>query len=70
MYPGRCPGLGASALSGRAGNRASALSGRAGNRVSALSGRAGLCLNHTDFLDLIQCLLDIIQDILHILDTY
>ena len=31
---------------------------------------AGHCLNHTDFLDFIQCLLDIIQDILHILDTY
>ena len=31
---------------------------------------AGHCLNHTDFLDFIQCLLDIIQNIFNILDTY
>ena len=31
---------------------------------------AGHCLNHTDFLDFIQCLLDIIQNIFDILDTY
>ena len=57
------PGLGASALSGRVdANRACGCKHHLEH--------AGHCLNHTDFLDLIQCLLDIIQDILHILDTY
>ena len=63
MYPGCYPGLGASALSGRVdANRACGCKHHLEH--------AGHCLNHTDFLDLIQCLLDIIQDILYILDTY
>jgi len=40
LYPGRCPGLGASALSGRAASGASALSGRAASGAFGLSGRA------------------------------
>ena len=40
--PGCCPGLGASALSGRAASGASALSGRAASGASALTGRAGI----------------------------
>ena len=39
-YPGRCPGLGASALSGRAASGASALSGRAASGAFGSSGRA------------------------------
>ena len=36
LYPGRCPGLGASALSGRAASGAFGLSGRAASGASAL----------------------------------
>jgi len=36
LYPGRCPGLGASALSGRAASGAFGLSGRAASGASGL----------------------------------
>ena len=39
LYPGRCPGLGASALSGRAASGTSALSGRVASTLHFLSRR-------------------------------